>query len=677
MTEVTSLPADAAELIEEAVSAYARQEIPKAEALLRQALELAPEAIEPRYHLSALCAAGGRYAKAAALLEPFSDDARVRDERLWFAFKAAWAADAEDEALRLAETLAAGPAADGRAAELLDFARQSGRPGFYWKLARRSATGDERRDAPWTLAAAMILRAVPEPFWRRAAETLAERLRRRGRWRKAKILLGAASLSGSRNPAWPRSAGQIHRITRDVYDPRFTREKACFEHALKLDPAGGEALEGLLLTLNDMNLWPELLRRLEALPAEDLSPPRRSMKAACLANLNRMDESAGEYAALERTELSGHARLCRGAIALETGRAEDALRLLDFEPVEHGNRLWAAFFRAAAKHRIERGADAPLDGQVLLDAMDIQAPPAFEGDYTPSDPGRCALCGSEGRRAPLWRDTRSGWVRARCPGCSMISVAPIPPLDEILELYKQPAGAEKSLYLHARGEVEELERASGAECRGLPYFNLLTDWGGSLDWQAFENGLAGEKRFLDIGCSAGKTVMLFRRCGWNAEGIDVDPDAVRFARSKGLSVHQGLLDDVEDRLSAYHFVTLVDVIEHVQDPAALLRRIRGLLEPGGLFYLKTPCADSLPHRFLGGAWLESCEHLHFFSRATLCRMLENAGFEILGIKQYLDESTPYLHHAQWKRKAFPALFERWISNTNCGDSIMLMAKKGE
>jgi len=248
-------------------------------------------------------------------------------------------------------------------------------------------------------------------------------------------------------------------------------------------------------------------------------------------------------------------------------------------------------------------------------------------------------------------------------------------MEEILPLYRQPKGQEKSLYRQAQKDVERYLSSNEGDCRNVPFFRHLTEWEPALCWSEFESTLGLEKRSLDIGCTAGDLVALLQRCGWRAEGIDVDPDAISFAHLKGLSVKQGTLESLRGCLTTYHLITLIDVIEHVQNPAELVGQIYDILEPGGLLIVKTPCADSLPHRFLGGRWLESCEHLHFFSRKTLEALLEQYGFLWLGRKQHLDETTPYLHPGQWKERFFPDLLNRWIHKTHAGDTIVVLVQK--
>jgi hypothetical protein len=77
-------------------------------------------------------------------------------------------------------------------------------------------------------------------------------------------------------------------------------------------------------------------------------------------------------------------------------------------------------------------------------------------------------------------------------------------------------------------------------------------------------------------------------------------------------------------------VTMWDVIEHLADPAAELRRARTLLRPGGWLVVHTMDIGAPVARLMGGRWPWLMDmHLYFFSRRTLSRMLVESGYEVV------------------------------------------------
>ncbi len=117
-------------------------------------------------------------------------------------------------------------------------------------------------------------------------------------------------------------------------------------------------------------------------------------------------------------------------------------------------------------------------------------------------------------------------------------------------------------------------------------------------------GAPARVRVLDYGCGAGVLVDDLRGAGVDAAGYDAY--APRFA----------------DRgpLARTHDVVLAqDVLEHVDDPRALLATFDRLCEPGGLIAIGTPDAAALdlraPDRFVHS--LHQPYHRHILSRAAL------------------------------------------------------------
>jgi 2-polyprenyl-3-methyl-5-hydroxy-6-metoxy-1,4-benzoquinol methylase len=135
-------------------------------------------------------------------------------------------------------------------------------------------------------------------------------------------------------------------------------------------------------------------------------------------------------------------------------------------------------------------------------------------------------------------------------------------------------------------------------------------------------------RLLDIGCGSGELLEGMRQLGWQAEGVDFDPEAVRCARAKGLNVHLGSLAEQRFADKTFDAVIMSHLIEHVPDPAALLRECHRLLKQTGCLVIVTPNVNSWGHRLYGVNWrgLEPPRHLHLFSSGPLKVVLRESGF---------------------------------------------------
>ncbi len=137
-------------------------------------------------------------------------------------------------------------------------------------------------------------------------------------------------------------------------------------------------------------------------------------------------------------------------------------------------------------------------------------------------------------------------------------------------------------------------------------------------------------RFLDIGCGPGLLVEEAAARGWDAFGIELSGWAVAEAKGRGLDVRQVTLDDLDEPVGSIDAASLADVIEHVPDPAGMMRRLYDLLSPGGVVFCATPNVESVVARVLRRWWWSVLPgHLYLFSAATLRRLMRDAGFEVL------------------------------------------------
>lgn len=155
---------------------------------------------------------------------------------------------------------------------------------------------------------------------------------------------------------------------------------------------------------------------------------------------------------------------------------------------------------------------------------------------------------------------------------------------------------------------------------------------------------------LDIGASFGWLVEEAQRAGWAAEGIEPSPIACEMARSGGLPVGQGFFpDDLPEDGRRWDAITLMDVLEHLEEPLAILCAIRRRLSTGGLLALQVPnsrglylrVAMSLTRMSFGrfsGPLQRMYQtqfpypHLHYFHPGSMERLLSRAGFQALSIR---------------------------------------------
>ena len=143
------------------------------------------------------------------------------------------------------------------------------------------------------------------------------------------------------------------------------------------------------------------------------------------------------------------------------------------------------------------------------------------------------------------------------------------------------------------------------------------------------------RHLLDIGAHAGRFMRLARAAGWEPEGIELNPRTAAFAaKHTGLPVHSVNVDHLVLSGRSYGAVTLIDVLEHVPHPLALLSRIYEALEPGGWVVVKVPSGpaqrqkENMRARLRKGyrpRLADNLVHVNHFSPTALRTVLQRAG----------------------------------------------------
>lgn len=138
-------------------------------------------------------------------------------------------------------------------------------------------------------------------------------------------------------------------------------------------------------------------------------------------------------------------------------------------------------------------------------------------------------------------------------------------------------------------------------------------------------------RALDIGCGTGGTMLDIKRFAQKVEGIDPSTEAINFAHSNypDLNITKAKFPD-ELPSGKYDFITMFDVLEHIENDKAAIKALSELLLPRGFGVITVPAFPFL--------WSQHDEFLHHFRRYTIGKMKElisqNPGITIKHIHYY-------------------------------------------
>lgn len=243
------------------------------------------------------------------------------------------------------------------------------------------------------------------------------------------------------------------------------------------------------------------------------------------------------------------------------------------------------------------------------------------------DVDACAVCGGTefGEQAVGFDyeliTCRNPWRFVRCASCGNVWLHPRPAVAALPVIYPP------TYYAYNYRGINPIARRGKEALDSLKFRSILR----ALRRPA--------RTYLDVGCGDGRFLRLMERKGvprHRAHGIELDDATVRSLREAGYPVFCTRVEDCEEiDDGTIDLTTMFHVIEHVDDPAEVVRRIAGWLAPGGLLALETPNIDSLDRRLFNDTWWGGYHfprHWNLFTPEALERMLRDAGLEPTGVR---------------------------------------------
>jgi 2-polyprenyl-3-methyl-5-hydroxy-6-metoxy-1,4-benzoquinol methylase len=172
---------------------------------------------------------------------------------------------------------------------------------------------------------------------------------------------------------------------------------------------------------------------------------------------------------------------------------------------------------------------------------------------------------------------------------------------------------------------------------------------------------AGSGKFLDIGCAFGgllKTASEY----FTPYGIELSEYSAIHAKALfGSNIHCGSLDDHPFRHGTFSVITMIELLEHISNPASAVNECYKLLEQGGLLVVQTANMDALQARILKDKYAYFMPgHVSYFSKSNLTDILKKAGFK--KIKIYHPVEFGLLPKLLKSRYAFKSSFDyfKWL-----------------
>lgn len=209
-----------------------------------------------------------------------------------------------------------------------------------------------------------------------------------------------------------------------------------------------------------------------------------------------------------------------------------------------------------------------------------------------------------------------------CEICGYKHAIPLPTFEELKTVYAHEYySEEKPLYIERYIEDKE-------------WWDIVYE----KRYALFDKYLRTETRkILDVGSGPGLFLAKGRELGWTTKGIEPSEDAAKYsAENLNLDIEKSFYEmSLAKKLGKYDVINFGEVIEHLSDPAELLKTAHYSLNKNGLILIIVP-NDFNPFQNLLNEycsfspwWVAPPHHLNYFNKDSLKKLLEKCGFEVI------------------------------------------------
>jgi len=154
-------------------------------------------------------------------------------------------------------------------------------------------------------------------------------------------------------------------------------------------------------------------------------------------------------------------------------------------------------------------------------------------------------------------------------------------------------------------------------------------------------------KVVDIGCGGGILAESIAQSGADTTGIDLSEKALKVAELHALEVGANLTyraisaeDLAQEQAEQYDVVTCMEMLEHVPDPASVVRASAALCKPGGTLFFSTLNRNPKSYLFaiIGAEYVlrllpkGTHEYAKFIKPSELVTFTRDARLDLLGMK---------------------------------------------
>lgn len=236
-----------------------------------------------------------------------------------------------------------------------------------------------------------------------------------------------------------------------------------------------------------------------------------------------------------------------------------------------------------------------------------------KGEIKVANSSKCILCGQEtfGTINNPYNITI-----AKCEGCGLMYQYPRPSKELIEHLYEDEEYFES--YMDERGAFQK------------KFFRYRFD-------ALLKHKQAG--RVLDVGAASANFVSVACERGWDAYALELSQVVAEHAKQiLNAEILNCTIEETSFERNFFDVVHVSYVLEHMYNPISSLKKVRTWLKPDGLVIIEVPNEGNMRIRaqianiFRGERRIPNLHgvspHSYFFTKQTLCKILQVSGFTV-------------------------------------------------